>query len=414
MADLPAIEPYTLKVMSLAVLGASAMWLGYWSQIASRITKGSNVRRFRAMFLARSSRPRPLAIPAMVAASEAARFMLLGEGAYGYSSNHERLVELAGVTEYLRLLSKFGALALALAALQVFQRRAGAPEILQLVVVFALELGWGTLSGFKWQILLPFVVVGVCYYLAKGRIPTFALIVSVVLIPVSYSVVEPFRAERNLEGSGTSTALGDIFGMYAQSRDQQASFGFSAQEILLRFLGRVNITEEGAAGIRFADSGSLTEDDPAFLRNVLLSPAYAVVPRMFWESKPLETKGLWYHQVVMGRSSVSAEAMGTVTYLYFAGGAVGVMLGFAFLGLLQRVTYCLLQPWASGPGVVVFMALLVRFGNAETHFDSFLISLIREAPLLLCLPYILFSPKSRLPQDVPLASNRTCLIVRHS
>src|SRR3546814_15261390 len=76
---------------------------------------------------------------------------------------------------------------------------------------------------------------------------------------------------------------------------------------------------------------------PTFLTNIALSPAYAFIPRVIWKEKPSGDLGLWYTHVVMGLGSYSSTAMGPVTYLYFAGGALAVFVGFMGFGILQKV-----------------------------------------------------------------------------
>ena len=72
----------------------------------------------------------------------------------------------------------------------------------------------------------------------------------------------------------------------------------------------------------------MTEEDPKFLENILSSPAYAVIPRFLWPSKPYGDVGAWFNRVVFGGSIYSATGMSPIGYLYLAGGAAVVVVGF--------------------------------------------------------------------------------------
>ena len=147
----------------------------------------------------------------------------------------------------------------------------------------------------------------------------------------------------------------------------------------------------------FADEHEiLPADGPEFLSDIIFSPVYAWIPRFVWEDKPLANVGLWYTQVVFGLNILSSTAMGVITYLYFAGGTIMVFVGLFFIGVIQRAIFFFTQPWLTAAGAVVFFALLPTTVNiAELHFNSILVTLFREFPLMLALVAVCYRVKRR-------------------
>jgi hypothetical protein len=386
----PGVSPAMVSMVFLALMAAVAMWSGYWSPIAAFLSAPPIAAAFQARLVPREPRLRTLTIPTLVIVATAARLIQVKLGAFGYTSNVDRLVELANLTTYLTLVAGLGKLALVLSALRAYQPQCTKGVRTALVIVLVLEVMWGMLSGFKSAVVLPFVIVGLCYYLAKGSLPRQWIIIAVISVIAAYAIIEPFRAERNRDAAELGTGVGEIASMVLRSAEERPAQQSDRSPLALTVACRLNLTNAGSTGLEYAGAGALTDQDPAFLDNILLSPAYAWVPRLLWPNKPLGTLGLWYNQVVMGRPHDSAEAMGPVTYLYFAGGLPAVTLGFLLVGLLQRLAIFLLQPWNSLPGGVVFLALLSRLATIDSSFDGFLISLFREVPLLLLLQFLLF------------------------
>jgi hypothetical protein len=167
---------------------------------------------------------------------------------------------------------------------------------------------------------------------------------------------------------------------------------------LLHVMKRLNITYVGSLGIAFADDNeSLPAGSPEFLRNILLAPLHAWVPRFLWAGKPLGNAGLWYTQTVMGLDEqITTTAMGPFTHLYFAGGIIAVFLGFIFIGFIQRVTFFVTQPWISPAGGIVFLSILTTLSVGENSFNGIIVSLFRELPLILMLQFFLYKRTSRI------------------
>jgi hypothetical protein len=156
------------------------------------------------------------------------------------------------------------------------------------------------------------------------------------------------------------------------------------------FFVRVSDVVTAANGIEFAERWQvLPEGSPAFLKDILLSPVYSVIPRFLWGDKPINNVGVWYTQVVMGQPTTSSTAMYPVTYLNFAGGIVAVIIGFLVVGVIQCALFRGLSAHA-GAGVFIAICLIGSLGHVDSVYYSFFTSLIRNVPLLLALQWLLF------------------------
>jgi hypothetical protein len=385
----PVVTPDMVKLMWLALLGAVAMWLGYWSPIAARFSRPRATSMFCARFLPQTNLLKPFALPMLVIVASGARLIQLRLGIFGYASNYDRLVEMGAITQYLFMASELGKLALVLAALQYYtgstRRRARG----WLYGLLAVEVYVGCVSGFKSAAVMPFIIVALCQYLRTGRVSKQWVIFAIAGIAAAYAVIEPFRAALNsedptLRGTSATALTTTMVGTIGTADEATAP-------LLLSIASRMNLSYIGSFGIAYSDYHSVLPDgSPHFLADIFLSPLHAAIPRLLWASKPLGDLGLWYNQVVMGESHFSSTAMGPFVYLYFAGGYVAVVLGFFLIGIVQRGLFFLLQPESSTPGAVVFLAMLATVGVIDSAFNGLLIALFRTLPLLLLLQSLLF------------------------
>ena len=387
----PEVTPAMVTLMWLVLVGAVAMWLGYWSRFAARLGNQVAVHRFKRRFLPHSDALRSLALPGLFVVSLIARLAQIQLGVFGYSSNYDQLIKFGSVTQYLSLASGLGKLALALAALQFFSRKASPAAMSWFYVLLVVEVLFGFLSGFKSSVVMPFVIVAFCQYLQTGRFSKSLIILVLVGLSVAYVVIEPFRAALNENATFRDNSLNSIAstmigvsGITSVDTTEQASR-------LLFIASRFNLSYIGSFGIEYADShSSLPYGSPDFLGDLFLAPLHAWIPRVIWDTKPLGNLGLWYNQVVMGMSHFSSTAMGPFTYLYFAGGFTAVFLGFFLIGILQRSLFFLLQPAYSVAGATVFLAMLGSIVLIDSSFNGIIITLCRELPLLLILQFLLF------------------------
>lgn len=388
---IPEVSPAMVKLMWLVLLGAVAMWMGYWSPIAASLARPAVVARFQARFLPKTNSLRPAALPLLVSITIGARLLQIELGVFGYSSTYDRLIEMGSITQYLAMGAGLGKLALVLAAFQYYAHRNSYKAKQWFYGLLVVEVLFGFLSGFKSAVVMPFVIVAICQYLRTGKFSKHWLILMVVGVVVAYAVIEPFRAAHNAGAAFQNTSAVGIASTMVGSVGTSAEFAAEKAPLLVSIASRSNLSYIGSFGIAYSDEHSfMPAGSPEFLADIFLAPLHAWIPRLLWEGKPLGNLGLWYNQVVMGMEHFSSTAMGPFAYLYFAGGYVAVFLGFFFIGIVQRGLFFLLQPGVSAPGGVIFLVMLATVSVIDSAFNGILIALFRELPLAILLQFVLF------------------------
>lgn len=198
---------------------------------------------------------------------------------------------------------------------------------------------------------------------------------------------------RHEDAGFVGTSLGSIVATMTHASnvrmegEERASTGLS-------FLARSNLTWVGSLGIEYAANNKLPAGSPEFLGNILLAPAHAVVPRLLWDSKPVENIGLWYTNEVMGYDFLSSTGMSPFTYLNFAGGPLAVIVGLLIVGIIQRSLFDGLRNFGCG-GMIVLFGLLGTLVNIDSAFNTFFVGLIRFIPIMVFAQYLLVKRPSR-------------------
>jgi hypothetical protein len=374
-------------LMLLVVLGACCLWVGYGSSLGRDLSQRLQRNRLLRQLISSSVRVNGPTLCICIGLSLSARLLEFELRVQGYSSDRDRLIELAPYREYLTLVGSLGTWALIAVALHRFQLRQPTPRDRQLLWwLLGYEVVWGCLSGFKSVAILPLILVALASYVQQGRFPRWFAPALVAVFLAVYAVIEPYRASWNegaVDGSlrGVSSAI--------ISAATTGSAPDTGALTALRVLGRVNWTYVGSLGIEYAAEGDLPPGSPDFLANIFWSPAHAIVPRLLWDTKPLQEVGLWYTRQVVGQDSLSSTAMSGVTYLNFAGGALAVAGGFLLVGFVQRALFDGLRVLGPG-GWLVILGLLPTVVVFESAFDTFPVGIIRLLPVLTIAQYFLF------------------------
>lgn len=267
-----------------------------------------------------------------------------------------------------------------------------------MVVMLVIEIVFGFLSGFKSAVAMPFVIVGLGRYLRIGSVPMNWVVFAVIGLVIAYAVIEPFRDARISQGAKIDTTVTGIATTMINAASNDSSRNNSSVPFYLNISSRSNLAYIGSLGIDFADAhANLPTGSPKFLENILLAPLHAWIPRAIWKSKPPGNLGFWYTRVVIGNHySFTSTAMGPITYLYFAGGALAVFGLFFLLGILQRCSIFLLCPWHSVASGVVFISTLSLLVLVDSAVNSIVVNLFRDVPIILVVAHLLFRRQPRL------------------
>ncbi len=390
----PEVTPWMSKLMLLVLIGALAMWLGYWSPVAAALAAWLSRQRWLAHILRRGFDPRDGVLLALVLVSLASRLIQIRLGVYGYSSDYDLLLETASIRQYLTMADGLGKLALVVASLRYYSPDPPSRAKAWFAGLLAYELLFGFLSGFKTEVVLPVAIVGLCKYLRRGQVPWRWVALMSAAIFAAYAVIEPFRAARYEETGFRGTSLTSIAEtmVAAAVAGPEVLVGAEQAGTEMQFLSRTSVTYIASLGIEFADTRPLPVGSPAFLRDIVLAPLYAFVPRALWESKETTRHGLWYRVEVVGfghADDTTSVGMSPFTYLYFLGGGLAVALGFFGVGIIQRTWAEFLVPGTAG-AIIVFLVGVRMLAIPDSVFYSLIVDLLRSVPAALVLQYAIY------------------------
>ncbi len=387
----PVATPWMNHLMLLVLLGACAMWLGYSSGVGRDLGRTLQRSRVLGNLMSPSLHVSRGGLYTFVAVSLIGRLLTISLELYGYSSTYDQLIAAAGYSQYLAMAESLGKFALVGVAIQCFASpRAEFSGLLRLGLVLGYEVAFAFLSGFKSAVVMPIVVVGFVYYSQRNRFPRWLIPAVVAGVVAAYAVIEPFRAARNEDAGFAGTSIASIMTAMPTFSSITAGEGDGVGRAStgLSLLARHNLTYIASLGIEYAANNELPADSPQFLRDIILAPAHAFIPRVLWESKPLQNIGLWYTNEVMGYNFYSSTGMSPFTYLNFAGGPLAVILGFLIVGIIQRALFDGLRHFGGG-GLIMLFGLLGTLANIDSAFNTFFVGIFRLLPLLILVQKLL-------------------------
>jgi hypothetical protein len=379
------------RAMALIFLSAIIMWVGYGSLIGKEIASRLWKNRFIGGFLRKTYRLRWSVIWFCLLASILSRYIQISLGVFGYSSEIDQLYALAAYRQYLDLGVSLGRVGLAGVALAYFSGEEKSFYTKIMLVFFLIyEILFGFLVGFKGQTIVPLIIVGLCQYIVTGKNPKWSIFIAIIVLYFSYMIIEPFRVIRNSDESFQNRNIAEIGSTMWNIAKGAERPSFEESSYLAGFISSSGLIVEAARSIRFKEENDIPEGAPEFLRNILISPIYAFVPRFFWQSKHLANIGGWYAQVVHQQTTdTNSIGMSPIGYLYFTGGIIAVLVGFYFIGLLIRIFCRRFSGFESG-GIFVFIGMLSMFIFVDSAVDSMFASVFRFFPLLILTQRFIF------------------------
>jgi|GEM_PF-2337700 len=378
-----------------AFLGSAVMWIGFHSALGQALGRAL----WRSRLLARLIRPtyevRWGAIWMCVAVSLVARLIQFSLGMYGVLGDAE--LEGLAYRQYLNYADSAGLVALIGAAAAAFS---GTPSVKRnwvLLLILIHEVIWGVLAADKTNTLIPIVLTGMVYYYMKQLVPWKYIFVSIFVLIMSYLVLMPLRSMDNIDVrdvKAVASAAADLAS--AQVLASTADDG-STSNLGFAILQRLNRTRIASYAMKYRYN---YPDDPVpstFMKTILMTPAYAVVPRAVWPDKPRRQEvGLWFYSTVLsGKSTTTLAGPTFIGYLNFAGGLAAVLGGFLIVGMIQRGVHERFLAAAGGGGLILLIGMLQVLGDLPTQFSEIIALPLRAVPLLIVVQLIIFQSPRR-------------------
>jgi len=378
-------------LMALALSGAIAMWIGYDSRFGRLIANSFASSEILKRYVITSFRLNVPAVLFLLAVTIACRFISIYLGIYGYSSNYDRLIEAASYSQYLAMADSLGKLVLLAVALEFYATNVATPRQWALLwIVLVCELLFGLLSGFKSQAAIPFIVLVLCHYAVRRFVPFWMFFAVGLAIVASYAVIEPFRSARFSEADFDGTSVRSIVQTMEKGLRDDSYSDVIGEYAAFTFVMRINSVNDASKGVEYRRQGPPPDPSPNFLGDIFLAPLYALVPRVLWQDKSLGNLGKWYSVEVMGysESTATSTAMSPITYLNFAGGWTAVVIGFFFVGTLQRGFGDGLRYFGGG-GLIILFGLLGTLCAIDSSFNNVVLNIVRLFPLLVVAQMLL-------------------------
>ena len=376
-----------------AMLGTFAMWVGFGFRFGEWLGEGLCRSLVARNVLRTSFQPRWSLVLCLVLLSLFARLIQLQLGFYGTLSKVQH-VDPPSYSQYLIMMRQLGLIALLVASMACFSVRQAPLKIRLLTLGLVLhECAWGILAADKAMTVIPIIMVGVCFYALRGRIPKSWVAIAFVALVFGFLVFQPLR-QVDFEGGGPA-GIGVVTDAAQSIVADQLSAGTDVFGVDLgtTISERLNNTGRTALGIWFSDEGAEGREPPANLFVLLVtSPVAAIIPRALWPGKPSSADvGNWLYQEVAGGSTESATqyGVGPIGFLYLAGGVWVIVIGFLLLGVAQRVMWSAFFQRQAG-GLLVFLGLIPSVVIVSSVFYDFIINGFRTFLLLLVIQYVVF------------------------
>ena len=390
----PEVSSEMVKHIFLVLFGVFAMYLGYWSGIAKKYSSPVFIYKFQKFFLPKTNELKAWALPLLVICSSLARLFAINKGIYGVNATLENLTSADSYSQIIDLIGGLNRLAVVLVAMQYYSLDSANSrgKLNWLIGAVVIEVGFGFMSGMKSAIFFPFIIVGICQFRYNKKVPVKWIIFFLIALGVGYAVVEPYRNLR-LQESEDLSSVSSIFSVLESSLSFENEKSDDTDSTFLAIASRLNLTYIGSYAIGYADSYTqLPDGSPTFLKDIILAPIYALVPRFIW-AKPNINLGLWYNYAVFG-SLTTSVAFGPFAYLYFAGGYIAVLIFFYLLGIIQRIYFYVLDPFKRAAGFAALLFLFPIICTIDTSIQGIIVGLVRGLPLVLIVLSFLYKKKS--------------------
>ena len=381
------------------------MWVGYYATFLSQgirqaLTVLLGLRYFHRQRLLVSVRRAFLFIGLGIST----KLLKLSLGIYGYTAATAALNRYSAILSPLKYLEMVSTAGLLFLAFHVFSFPKDRRALLVLVVATTLEVLFGILSGFKYQVVAPVLVVAIAYLLHYQRLPFKFILPGMVVLFLAYQVVEPFRKATGY-GGGKQYSTTELVSK-SLSATASAETG-DRKDLILGFFTaisfRTNLSVFSALSMKLGVGDRRFFPDLDTRRQVLLSPVLAYVPRAVWPSKPVLALGggIFTQQVLRRKDDPTSVTPGPFGYIALSTGSVGWMLAFFLVvGVAARIVFYFYE--IGGGGWILYLGLLPTFLSISEP-QMFFVNLFKDTPVLLLAQFFLIAGAGR---SAPPLANR--------
>lgn len=322
------------------------------------------------------------------------------QGIFGLLASNENRLANAEFIEYVHLLNSAATLSLFLILICYFHLRNIGIKNISLkfwcIFFFIAHVLIALISGFKSQLVLPFILLAFANFIATKNISKTLIGLILGSLFLSYLIVEPYReliGSYDLVGAKPSVSqlVEGVITAPEEFKDRLKPDMPTYAEIVNRF----DLTQMTAVGFYAVDQELIPKEAGGILLgSIYLSPFLAYLPRFIWSSKPSFNTGGLFNQFISGNYSdtTTSIGLGPIALFYMIGSELGVILGFFAIGYLQSLTFNGFARLGAG-GLLMYLGILELFVIIPTEVGPTLVQLFRLLPLLYIMQRILLRPK---------------------
>lgn len=288
-------------------------------------------------------------------------------GAYGYFINREYLYNPPIWIDSLRLILSFLTV-LAFVSFVSLYRRVGSLNNIRHYLLITFWVTAGLLSGFKGQVMLPFILLFVSSWIAR-RLSAFHFLALGLSIFFAYVIVEPMR-EIAVSSLYRATPYDALVQAITDPFD-------NLSEIPDKLMDRLDYSTTAVWTLTADRSGQISNYKTRIMESYELMPLLAFVPRALWPGKPLQDLGRELSIELSNNSYNSISPSGPVAS-YLTGGYIMVIVSSALFGVFTTFSGELLLKYSTYPArYIPILVLAFSLSIGDTYFSYYLIAIVR-------------------------------------
>jgi hypothetical protein len=444
------------KLYFIIINALNIMWVGYWFSdfIINKTNPGQvYIDKLKKILVLPYNKVNFLFLLSMIFIYLMTFFSTNYLNIFGYFSNIYKLNQFKNYLYLFKLMYDLIWIAfITLTLLVIYKKQNVLIYILYLIVLLCIFIT-EVVSGFKFGIFLPYLIIFFIFYIFKNRFSYSILLISIFFLFLSYSIIPEFRKmsdqfKIHKPESKSFEIIDNQFNLFISNQsfykkeleikqkqvDGQDQEPFEALTIDIEEQHQGKIIEKPVVRNKFFlklysifldvgsrinqlhDTSHLLEimtffpnlssekEKPKFMEAILIAPLTAIIPRIVWENKPTNIESNWstillyrfdcknkYKQEDCDRKTVSGStAMSSFLYSYFAGGITFVLIFYFFIGFLQNLIFSLFSPGKYLAPTLLFLILTFKISFIDSAIYGIISFFFRELIIIFFMQYLLF------------------------